>query len=225
MSTFLELCQSMRQEAGISGSGPSAVTGQTGMLKKVVDWVALAWLDIQDSRSDWLWMNQEFTFQTIASTGNYTAASLSITDFGEWERDSFRIYLTSGGVAGESELQWIDYDTWRSVYGIGTQTESEPHCFTIKPNKSIQLAPIPDGIYTVSGDYRQASVTLAANGDTPGMPSRFHRLIVYKALMYYGANEGAPEVYADAQEKYRVLRNALIRDQTPELIYGAEPLV
>jgi hypothetical protein len=214
MSTFLELVQSLRQEAGVSGSGPSTVISQTGMLKKLVDWTSRAWNQIQNSRPDWLWMVKEFTFNTTSGSGNYTAAGVSITDFGEWERDSFRIYLTSAGVADERELAWVDYDDWRSIYATGTQVDDYPIYFTIKPDKSIQLAPIPNDIFTVRGDYRQSAQSLSANTDEPGLPSRFHDLILFRALMYYGANEGAPDIYVSAKEDYRILRNSLILDQT-----------
>ena len=223
MSTFLELCQSLRQECGVSGTGPTAVTSQTGMNKKLVDWINRAWKEVQSARPDWLWMRKSFSFSTIASTGNYTASGISLTDVGNWYRYTFRVYLTSGGVAGEVDLPWIPYDDWRDGYGIGEQVEDFPICFTIKPDKSLQIAPIPNSIYTISGEYRQSAQSLSANADEPGLPAEFHNLIIYKAMMFYGAHEGAPDVYADGKEQYRILRNAMILDQTSPM-EDAEPL-
>lgn len=225
MPTFLELCQATRQESAISGSGPTTVVGQTGMLKKVVDWVNRAWREIQNGRDDWLWMKKTFTFDTIASVGNYTASGISLTDFAEWERDTFRIYLASDGLAGEIELAWIDYDSWRRAFNTGSQTDGQPIYFTVKPDKSIQLAPVPNGIYTVSGDYRQAAQSLSGNTDEPGMPARFHEMIMYKALMYYAVHDDAAEIYADAAKQYTLLHDMLVRDQVENNITFGAPLV
>ena len=49
--TFLELCRRLAREVDASGSGPSAVTGQTGENRRIVDWVASAWQDIQLQRN------------------------------------------------------------------------------------------------------------------------------------------------------------------------------
>ena len=44
---FLSLCQRLRSEARIPGTGPSSVTGQTGELAKIVEWITTAYEDIQ----------------------------------------------------------------------------------------------------------------------------------------------------------------------------------
>ena len=78
MSTYLEICKRVRQEAGIAGTGPASVLNQTGEYKRVVDWVASAWEDLQNKRSDWLWMQGDFTFVTIASQDSYTPVEAGI---------------------------------------------------------------------------------------------------------------------------------------------------
>ncbi len=40
---FLSLCQRLRSEARIPGTGPSSVTGQTGELAKIVEWITTAY--------------------------------------------------------------------------------------------------------------------------------------------------------------------------------------
>ena len=55
--TFLELCQTVRQEVGLSGTGPTTVVSQEGQLKVVVDFVIEADHQVQGLWSDWnfLW--------------------------------------------------------------------------------------------------------------------------------------------------------------------------
>ena len=58
---FLELCQRVRQDAGVSGEGPTAVTGQSGILSRIVSWVKQANNEIQLKNKDWrfLWAQGE----------------------------------------------------------------------------------------------------------------------------------------------------------------------
>ena len=59
MSTYLQLCQKLRQECEVGGTGPSAVTGQTGELARLVTWIADAYTELQQEY-DWLWLRSEF---------------------------------------------------------------------------------------------------------------------------------------------------------------------
>ena len=60
---YLGMVQRLRQETGYSETGPSAVTGQTGMHARAVDWIADAYTEIQN-RDYWRWMRKEFTLTT-----------------------------------------------------------------------------------------------------------------------------------------------------------------
>jgi len=105
--TFLQLCQRARQEAGITGAGPTSVLNQTGQLGKLVGWVDQAWPAIQLMRPDWLFMNSEFTFDTDIVTRDYLAADKAITDMKLWDTGSFMIYETA---VGENDKNVIAYE-------------------------------------------------------------------------------------------------------------------
>lgn len=45
--TYLELCQAFREDIGIAGTGPATVVGQTGILGRIVRWIADADITIQ----------------------------------------------------------------------------------------------------------------------------------------------------------------------------------
>ena len=102
---FLELCQRVRQESGgVSGTGPTTVTGQSGQLKKLVTWTNAAWRELQLMHDDWLWKRKDFTLTLSASDNDYAAADCTpaVTDLGEWDLETFRIYQTSAGVSDQT---------------------------------------------------------------------------------------------------------------------------
>ncbi len=229
MSTYLQLCQKLRQETSDSGTGPSAVTGNTGELNRIVGWVADAYTELQQDREDWLWMRKSFTVPTVASTGSYaynatslvdTVSAVAITRFARWYPLAFKAYLQSDGVGSEYPLIWLEWERFRRIYRYGTQTDGQPAHVSVDPTQAFVLGPKPSAVYVVSGDYQIGPQTLAANGDTPEMPSRFHYLIVYEAMSKYGGNRVAPEAMLRAVSEGGRLRAGLERDQLPAITFG-----
>jgi hypothetical protein len=166
---------------------------------------------------DWLWKRKGFTLPVVASDNDYTASDASVTDLGEWDLETFRIYLTSAGVSDETFLSRMEYDIWRNVWSIGSQTASRPNVVVQKPDLHLGFGPVPGDSYTVTGQYLQATQSMALDADTPvGLPEEFHEMIVYIALRKYAADEGAPEVWNNAKWEYRRMLGALERKQLPK---------
>ena len=227
MSTYLELCADLRSETTDSGTGPSAVTGNTGELARVVKWIKDAWVDLQQEKDDWFWMRKSFTVSAISNDGEYaysdctdTVSLAAISRFSHWYKHSFKCYLTSAGVGAECPLRWLPWEDFRAIYRYGTQTNSAPEHVSQDPTGKFVLGPKPDATYTVSGDYQIGPQILVANADEPEMPSRFHRLIVCEAMTRYAGHRVAPEVMARAVTEGGRLRSALGRDQLPEITRG-----
>lgn len=224
---YLELSQRLVQETGLALSGPAAVTSQTGMNKKVVDWVSRAWLEIQNEHDwDFLWQTTSFT-TTVGKTVYDPVDDLSLSPvLGKYIADSFRIYTTSSGIADQGRLEYIPWDDWSGGdQGIGSVSSGKPSQVTIRPDNSFVFDASPDVSYTITFDYYRQPVTLSANTDTPAMPSHFHDLIVYKALLYYAAHEEAPEIYQDAVANYsRWMAELMGGSQLPQIDVAASPL-
>ena len=222
MSTYLQLAQRLARECGVSGTGPAAVTNQSGEAGRLVNWIASAWDDLQMARNNWYWMRESFTLTLAPAQRAYTPVEAGIaTRFGMWDTKSLRLYKLTK--ADEIELMWLPYEDFRRSYLIGTENTSQPDYFTIDPQLRLQFGNLPDYAYTVNGEYYKANQTLAADGDTPEMPAQFHMAIVYRAMMMYGRYNSASEIYDDAKENYRRIVARLEMNQMPG-IEISEPL-
>lgn len=215
----LELAQRLAMEA-TRGAGPSTTTGQTYENGRFVKWIETAYETIQNLKRSWEFLRTDFSFNTIASVQNYTKASIPLEELGSWRFgcESFKCYLTSTGVAGETWLQYYPWEDFRRLYMFGSNQsiEGRPIYFTIKPNKSVSLWPIPDAEYTISGEYFKRAQTLDEDGDEPLIPDQYHMIIVWLALMYYGQDAAAPEKFTAGQLNYKMILSQLINDQLPE---------
>lgn len=226
--TFLGLVNRTRRECAVAG--PALTTLQSGLTTEQTrfkDWVNDAWLDVQLMRSDWLWMRGSFSFATVDGVQSYTPATVGATNFGDWLRGSFRCYTTSVGTADEQILPFMEWATWRNVYGYGSMrtTETRPVVFTVAPDRSIYTGPVPDGTYTIVGEYHRAPVSLEADADAPStsanpMPERYQMLIVYRAMQAYGTFAAAPEIINRAAREERRLLQQLAVFSLPTLIHG-----
>lgn len=230
---FLQLTQRLRQECGVSGTGPITVVSQTGQLKKLVDWINTAWLEIQGTHDTWSFMRLPFTFETVVSTGDYdpetttnTLTSAALTDLRYWHKDTFRCQKKSIGVQDEQWLIEWEYQVFRNTYRFNVQVDGRPVVFAIKPNgKAVMLGQKPDAVYQISGEYQTIPTSMSADTDIPNLGTSQHldMLIVYKAMEYYGMFESAPEVLTRAKIAGKALMAQLEREQL-ESVYLGNPL-
>jgi len=224
---YLELCVRVREEAGVSGAGPTAVTDQNGKLLKIVNWVQQAWIEIQIMRPNWLFMNEEFSFNTVAETRDYAATDYSITDLKLWDEESFLLYETAIGESDQISLINLLYRTWRKQYrlGMNVRDSAKPAYITVLANNSIRFEPKPDKIYTIEGEYKRTSQVFTANADVPtDFPLDFHMLIVWQALKYYGFYENSPETLDEAEVNFDNLLYRLEVEQLPTYSEDIESL-
>jgi len=235
MSNFLELCQRTAREAGIAGIGPSTTLGQTGELANVVRWVQSAYREIQNRHGGhWRFLRHGFTLDTVADTDTYafTAATDSttasaITRFSSWRfQDRIKpptIFLTSAGSGTQTWMIFAKWEPFGQIYQFSNQIPAYPAHITIKFTDEIVLGPIPNDIYTVTGEYWRSAQELAADDEVPEMPIQFHDLIVWYAIEHYGYNEAAAESLAHAEVMQRKYMRQLEANQI-ERFGRARPL-
>lgn len=221
---FLQLVQRLRQECGVAGTGPLSTANQVGQAKKLVDWTASAWLEIQGLHDTWAFMRQPFSFNTTASVGDYLPAAAGVNDLRYWHKDTFRCQRASIGVQDEQWLVEWEYQVFRNTYRFNVQVVGRPVVFAQKPNgKAIMLGQIPDDVYTISGEYQTVPIALVDDTDVPVLQEHEQMIIVYKAMEYYGMFESAPEVLSRGQAQYKTLLAQLEREQL-EVPYLGNPL-
>lgn len=177
-------------------------------------------------------MRRSFTVNTVADDGEYaytdctdTTTGSAIARFARWYKGSYdwKCYLQSAGVGGEYFLHWLDWEEFKKKYRFGSQTSGQPIHVSMDPSQKFVLGPKPSAVYVVSGDFQLGPQILAADGDTPEMPSRFHSLIVYRAMIKYGFNSVAPEALQRASAEGAKLEGSLELDQLPRFRRG-EPM-
>lgn len=212
----------------MSGTGPTTVVGQVGELKRIVDWTADAWVDIQKLHQDWKFLRLPASWESIDGQATYTPVECGIADgtFGKWvpwQEGTFRTYLTATGTNGECHLDFLPYQLWLNTwqFNANRDVKSQPVHYTILPDKSIGFGPKPPSGYTFTAHYYRAPVRLAADDDVPALPDNHSSLVIVgQAMMTYGAIESAPEVFALGKTRYDSGVRALARDQLPTPFFG-----
>lgn len=216
---YLALVNELKRKTFVPGAALTTLTGANEQLTRMAGWVSETWDVIQRSRPNWLWMMNEFTFQTVANTGAYTTATAGATDFSAWLEDTFTLYLTSTGKSGEQTIDPQDYYDWRQTWNFGANAaqRSQPTQWAERPwDSAILLAPVPNAVYTVNGLYTKKATTLSADTDTPGMPSEYHMLIVYGAMQSFGRGYAAQEILDEGLTNWNRLLSDLERNQLPK---------
>jgi len=231
--TFIQVCKKVCLECGVpqGEAAISAVTGNTPGLARIVSWVSQGYEELQNKKlGQWRWMRVTASANTVASTGEYAYTSFTdaltsaaITRLHSWRandiNDPPKIYLSSGGIGGQSWLSYLPWDMFKSIYRIGTQNTAtgQPATISVNPQNKIALGNIPNAVYVVTLDYHRSAQVLAANDDIPELPVEFHYLLVYLAMQKYGYYESAQEIISRAKQGILEMRGQLEGNQLPTI--------
>lgn len=219
---FLSLCQRLRQEAGLSGTGPASVLSQTGEMLRIVGWISAAYEDIQNLHATWRFLRNDFSFPTIVDNQDYLPTAVALNEFASWIKNDMRIYSVA---ADESALEYYPWEMFRQAFFFGSQrtTKGRPTVVTVKPNNALAFFQVPDAVYTVTGEYYKSAQVMTDNVSVPVIPTRYQMIIVWKALTYYGAFAAADEKYAHGNNEYKKLIAQLEMAELEDMTFG-EPL-
>lgn len=212
MSTFLQICQKVRQECGIAGeSTPSTVLAQTGVLKKLVDRTARAWVDIQAGKPCWRFLRNQLTdFALTIGTSSYSVrTALGLSSVDKFDQKACFIYEVS--TQDQTRLEWITYDSWRNRYP--TIEDGRPTEVALGRDGTIVFNRSPDKAYVINFDYYMTPELLAANADVPSLPEQYHDVIVWKSVMMFCGAETASDLYSYAKSMYSSIYHQLCMDQ------------
>lgn len=220
---YLQLCKKVAQECGTIAGVPriTTVAGAAGRVANLTNAVRDAWIDIQNERTDWLWMRLDFEKPLTIGQMEYAPADWALTDVGKWLGDTPSHYAMTIYEAGErgqeSDLFQIDWPTFRRRYLFGEHDANRPTEWSITPQGKIAFGNKPDKAYIVRGEYRQKAQELTIDTDEPEMPEEYHLVIVAEAIRQLARSDEAWQVVAEKGQQYDARRNALVIDQTPSM--------
>lgn len=232
---FLQLCQRVVAEGGIARSTTTmaTVSGQTGRLLDVVNWVNDAYEMIQNRHMVWHFMRAPFTLAVAATNSEYLPSAAQdtrgtpavITNHASWIVDDFLIYDNAIGLADQHSIGFVGWEYFKDMYRIGAAQYGPPNVITVRPyDKALVLGPTPELPYTLTGEYYRSASRMAADADTHVLPPQYEMAIVWQAINLYAMNEEAPTLIATSN---KILSNYLSRMELthlPEIGFGA-PLV
>ena len=220
----LTICGEVSKLAGL-GPGPTDIVGQTSDYGRIVTWVTEAWDEIQNEDQTWKFMYVEKSFNTSADKQEHTLTELSLDDMVDrWLTETFKIYKVSDGKSTERKMNPHSWEDFEFLFNIGDPPSAPPYDFTIRYPGDIVFSAPADDVYTITGTYKREPTTWTDKTTVPDMPSKYHWLIVYKALEKYAIWDNAPEKLALAMKQIDKLEGKMRRDQKEVPRLRAQPL-
>lgn len=213
--TFLELVQRLHSESMRSTAAPTSVSGASDRNARLFSRVADAWRNLQNERL-WRWMRVTTDVAVTIGQQAYSDSDLALSRFGSWrtEDDTYvPIMYVDGTLNSRWPLIYEDLDTFRQNWIYLTQGNTRPLAWSIDEQDRILLGPAPDLAYKLKAEYWMEPTELAANDDEPDMPSKFHMVLVWRALIDEAKADAKPELLALAEENYALIHGQLLRDQ------------
>jgi hypothetical protein len=238
---FLQLCQRtqllLRTETARVGESPTTTLAQVGSLREIVEWVDMAYQDIQNGQEDWAFRTKNGTLTIASGQESYTLAQIQaqIADYDRIRPSTTQsdhryilVYKTADGVATETQCWFVEYTRWR--YGSlqrGTRASGYPRYFTVTPDGGLKFEPDPDASYTARFDYRRTvhqlstivSPAVTADANEPIIPAKYQMAIPYKTIAdYYGMTRDVPKnVVLLARDRLNQEMVTMRSEQLPEL--------
>jgi hypothetical protein len=198
----------MAREVGIPGSGPSSVTPTSEEEKDVVRQIKDADIDIQRRWFNWNYLWAEASITTSSGTSTIT----SPTDLAQWNIDCVVFDPTSDNY---QPLEYVPWNEYKDQYKYGTVDSGTPEVFSVKPDNVIDLYPTPDSSTVIKAEYWKTPTELSSDSDVSAIPSRFHRMIICRAKIYYAEQNDALEILSASVAEFTDLLDKLESDQLP----------
>jgi len=225
---LLAMAQRVKRESGRAGESLTAVATAVGEDLDVVRWVVDAWTEIQQMPYNWAWMRDSILGNLVINASAHSPISLGATNCSHFvpvSNDYSPTVYDSTNTNAEWELEWCRYEVFRSRFIVGPQTSAAPQYWSIAPSGDFLVGPAPAlSTYVLRADYVQSPIELAADLDEPAMPSDFHMMVVWKAIMHAGASDAASDVWSRASSEFDRLLDRLIDRQGEKIRNTARPL-
>lgn len=156
--------------------------------------------------------------------------STDTSDIGEIDWTSFRIY-NDAYIREEAAGSYIDYNNstesklhfmpWEEFTSRGydvRQAPGIPAIVTQTPTGEVTFHPPPSRSIVCRFTYTKVPQLLSDSSDEPtGLPSRYHKLIMWRAVMKYATYDEQPALLRRASDEYENLMRRVRRDFLPKV--------
>lgn len=218
---FLQICQRVFSEGGISGEINSTIN-QTGEALRVVNWVQSAYQEIlNDQGIVWNFLRKSAVVELTGGKGDYTFDELNLANAVQWDTRQMRIAFNAD-LSDETFVNHMRFPQFRDYWLFSSRrtVTSRPLNVAVDPDTHLRIAPIPDRAYWLVMQYQINPEGLIDDTDEPVFPVRYHLAVMWRALRHYGAFEAAPEVIMRAELAYKTIMQQLEQDQSFEVVVG-----
>ncbi|MGH2903923.1 MAG: hypothetical protein ACRDK7_10115, partial [Solirubrobacteraceae bacterium] len=118
---FLQLCQAMVSEFGLSGgTGPNAVTSQSGELGNVVNWIRSACLDTDNKWEDWRYLWLKYTGTLTSGNSTPSAIPQSGVTARRWKTKTLKYRTSSPLGTSWTTVAYMPFQDFEECYDPDT---------------------------------------------------------------------------------------------------------
>lgn len=206
---FLEICKRVRQDSGISGD-IAAVTGQQGILAKLVTWVQEANLEIQRSKTEWSFMWRRTSASLVVGKNEYLPADLNMQPFANLET----LFV---GTKELSEVPWAQLE--HDLLSNGGAPAGEPCSYALSPDGYIVFNRSPLVVAVANIRYHLLPLRMTINTSVSPIPEDYHEAIVQKALQSYARHEQDDQLQRDAITAFDGLSKEMAARYLPKITF------
>ena len=206
--TFLELCQRLQRETGTGGSAMTEVTGHTGALQRIVDWINSAYKDIQNKWLDWKFLWAEGTIALVNGTRDYDPPA------------NTALLLEDTFFIGDEQLEYVPHEVYRRDRPAHDGETGTPTSFTILPNGKVRVFPTPTASGTVNLEYQKTGLAMSVKTETPVIPTAYQDVVWILGKWYWAVFEESELEIRAADILYQAALKRLEANQLPNREQG-----
>lgn len=217
---YLDLCKRVHKLAQVQGQFGSVT--DVGINGEIAQLVSDCWVDIQKFRKDWLFMFKTLAFNMTVGKNTYTLAELfpnpGSDDLGYWKliHRKASCYRTDPDDEKKREVLYVEYESFRHHFKNRSDEQRNPRFWTYHPSTyTLEFVDVPDKAYLIEIDYYRTPQILTENANIPHIRSKWHELIVYKALADFSSAKSIAGLNQKYEIKYASEIGELMREQVP----------